>query len=126
MPKRKQVPPDDGLCITCESRQYINRIVSTLCEMYKITPEEIVGRSQQRHIAEPRQMAMLLIRHADLRITYDVISKIFNRTHGTVLISCRAALDLLELDDTVRQRIQPILSQLNIQLPHARNNRTSD
>lgn len=119
MPKRKPVEPDDGLCLKYEVRQKINWIISTLCQIYGIEPEDLVARSHLRDISEPRQLAMLLIRHTDQAISFETIGRMFDRTYETVRYSCRTAYDLIQESETIRQRIQPVLTELQIHITHA-------
>lgn len=118
MPKRKSVKPDDGIGLAYTERQRVNRIIAMVCDMYKVQPEDLCTTSRYRHVVEPRQLAMLIIRYAG-RISYDTIGQIFGRTHGTVYISCLTAYNQITMDRDLRERINPILTELQITIPNA-------
>ena len=119
MPKRKSARLDDGLAMTQMTRQRVNRILAMLCDTYRVRPEELCTASRQRQVVEPRHLAMLLIRHEGNNLSYETIGKIFGRTHSTVYLSCVQAYNQLSIDAQLRERIQPILTELQIEIRHA-------
>lgn len=66
---------------------HVGIIVST-AGYYKISQENILGRSQSREFVFPRQVAMYLCRQ-ELGLSFMKIGEIFSRDHSTVISSIR-------------------------------------
>jgi chromosomal replication initiator protein len=64
------------------------KIVKTVASHYGITQEDILGKSQMRGVATPRQMAMYLCREK-LKLPFQKIGEIFGRDHSTVMSSIK-------------------------------------
>ena len=64
------------------------RIIKSVAAKYGITSEDILGKSQMRGVALPRQIAMYLCRER-LKIAYQKIGDIFGRDHSTVMSSIK-------------------------------------
>jgi len=64
------------------------KIVQAIAAHYGIRPEDILGKSQTREMALPRQIAMFLCRK-QLELPFQKIGKIFGRDHSTVMGSIR-------------------------------------
>jgi chromosomal replication initiator protein len=64
------------------------RIIKSVAAKYGITTEDILGKSQMRGVAFPRQIAMYLCREK-LKIAYQKIGDIFDRDHSTVMSSIK-------------------------------------
>lgn len=71
------------------------KIVKNVANHYGITSEDILGKSQMREVAHPRQMAMYLCRQK-LNLPYQKIGEIFNRDHSTVMSSIKQIQKALE------------------------------
>lgn len=70
-------------------------IVRAVANYYSISAESILGRSQSREYALPRQVAMYLCRHK-LSMSYSHIGDIFSRDHSTVIASIRLISQKIE------------------------------
>jgi chromosomal replication initiator protein len=65
-----------------------DKIIDTVANHYGVPSQEILGRSQNRECALPRQVAMHLCRDL-LKMPYVKIGDIFSRNHSTVMSSIR-------------------------------------
>ncbi len=64
------------------------KIVKAVAEVYGITTEDVLGRSQAQEFALPRQVAMHLCRF-ELKLPYPKIGAIFSRDHSTAMASVK-------------------------------------
>ena len=68
-----------GTLTKAELKQIIHRV----CEIYNVKPRLLMGRRRTEHIAEARQVAMVI---AYQRIgNYMEVGRLFHRDHGTVV-----------------------------------------
>ncbi len=61
-----------------------DKIISTICEFFKVSREDLVGNKRNKEIVEPRQMCIYLINDL-LNIPLTAIGSIFGRDHTTVM-----------------------------------------
>lgn len=71
------------------------RIVKAVAEHYGITAEDILGKSQVRECALPRQVAMYLCREK-LKWPFQKIGELFKRDHSTVMSSVKQTQKAIE------------------------------
>lgn len=64
------------------------KIIQAVADHYGIRPEDILGKSQSRDCATPRQVAMHLCR-LKLKLPFMKIGSIFSRDHSTVMTSVK-------------------------------------
>lgn len=64
------------------------KIVKSVAAHYGITSEDLLGKSQMRGVAFPRQIAMYLCREK-LKLPFQKIGDIFSRDHSTVMSSIK-------------------------------------
>ena len=64
------------------------KIIQKVAHHYGITEEDLLGKSQTREVAHPRQIAMYLTRNK-LKLPFQKIGKLFSRDHSTVMSSVR-------------------------------------
>jgi len=64
------------------------KIIKALATHFGITSEDVLGKSQAREFAFPRQIAMYLCREK-LKLAYQGIGKLFGRDHSTVMSSVK-------------------------------------
>lgn len=84
------------------------KITSQIASYYGIKVEDILGKSQAREHAFPRQIAMFLCREK-LELAYQKIGEIFGRDHSTVMSSVRQIQKLLQdTESPVFQDLQSI------------------
>lgn len=63
-------------------------VVKALSEHFGVKPEDLLGKSQMREFALPRQVAMYLCREG-LKMPFQAIGKFFGRDHSTVMSSVK-------------------------------------
>jgi chromosomal replication initiator protein len=66
-----------------------DKIINTCASYFKLTSEDILGKSQTKQHTHPRQMAMYLCRQY-LNLSYPKIGQLFKRDHSTVITSVKA------------------------------------
>lgn len=74
------------------------KIVQGVSEHYGIRTEDVLGKSQTRECALPRQIAMHLCR-LKLKMPFKKIGDLFARDHSTVMTSVKQIQQLLDADD---------------------------
>ena len=84
-------------------------IIRNVCKYYSVEVQTLKGPQKSRNIAEPRQVAMYLIRN-HLRLSLPEIGKLFSRDHGTVLHAIRKVELRLRQQDTA---LEGILRDIN-------------
>lgn len=65
-----------------------DKIIKAMASHFGIKPEDLLGKSQMREIAYPRQIAMYLCRDR-LKLPFQKIGQIFARDHSTVMSSVK-------------------------------------
>jgi chromosomal replication initiator protein len=70
------------------NRWTADRIIKKTANYYGIRVEDVIGKSQTKEMAQPRQLAMYLCREK-LKLPYQAIGKIFDRDHSTVMASVK-------------------------------------
>lgn len=88
------------------------KIIQSVAEYYGIPVEDILGKSQKKDCALPRQLAMHFCREK-LKLPYMKIGDIFSRDHSTVMASVQQIKKSLEEDQNkIVQDWQDILNKL--------------
>lgn len=90
--KRKRIQPD--------------KIITTVSEIFSVTPRELKGKSRTAQIALARQSAMYLMRE-ELELPLDKVARLLNRKdHTTVIHACSKVCTLIDEDQKMRERIE--------------------
>ncbi|MBX7065981.1 MAG: ATP-binding protein [Parachlamydiales bacterium] len=71
-----------------ENALTFEKIVKGVAAHYGITSEDILGKSQMRSVAQPRQIAMYYCREK-LKLPFQKIGELFGRDHSTVMSSIK-------------------------------------
>lgn len=88
------------------------KIVSTVCNFFKITREEIVGKKKNKEIVEPRQLCVYLI-YDMLHLPLDAIGEIFGgRDHTTISHARDKISNQIKINPHIRTLVNDIKSQL--------------
>lgn len=74
------------------------KIVTAVAEYYGIKSEDLLGKSQTKEAALPRQIAIYLVRQL-LSLSFQKIGLIFSRDHSTVMSSVKLVEKRLKSDD---------------------------
>ena len=88
-----------------------SKIIQAVAEHYGIRPEDILGKSQKRECAFPRQIAMHLCREK-LKMPFMKIGDLFSRDHSTVMASVRQIQESLETKPDLAGDWHTILKKL--------------
>ena len=88
-------------------------IISQVCKFYSIDEAVLRGSQKSKGIAEPRQMAMYLIRKLT-NLSFPDIGKEFGKDHSTVLYNVRKVeMELKKGDTTLQNNIRDITANIN-------------
>jgi len=88
-----------------------SEIQHAVCDYYGLTMKDMTSEERTRSIAEPRQLAMFLCRKLTPKSLHD-ISESFQKTHATVLHSCKKMLNNLKLEKELYQASSEIVRKL--------------
>ncbi len=87
----------------------IEKVLTTVCDYFGLTREDLVSKSRKRQIVLARQIAMYLSRNLVSGVSLSGIgSGIGGKDHATVLYACSAVADLMATDRNVRQDVRGI------------------
>lgn len=88
------------------------KIIGLVADLFDIKMDDIVGKSQSRDCALPRQIAMFLLR-SELKMPYMKIGSLFSRDHSTVMTSIKSiSLSLEGKDKQISFYLQDIQRKL--------------
>ena len=99
----------------------IKKIIEIVSEFYDMSIEEILSKSNKRHIVLPRQICHYFARKYTKYSLATIAYEIGSKTHGTVLHSDKVIEDLLtydkvliaEIDDLDRQIASALRNNVN-------------
>ena len=98
-----------------DSKIGVRAVIDYVIERYRITFDELQGKSRKRHIVEARQICHWMVRN---RICYNQLSLsaigevIGGRDHATVLHSTRNINNLVAVDRIFRERLMIMCNEL--------------
>lgn len=87
------------------------RIISTVCRVYNINPDQLKSKRRFRDYVEPRHIAMSLIKHCN-GLPLEEVALLMNRDHSTVLYAMRTVAHLANNNREFRDRIDKVLREL--------------
>ncbi len=88
------------------------KIVNTVCDFFKVTKEELIGKKKNKEIVEPRQLCIYLINEM-LNIPLTAIGAIFGgRDHTTIMHARDKIGNQVKVNPHVRTLVNDIKSQL--------------
>lgn len=85
----------DLLAIEAKNSWTPEKIIKKTASHYGIRAEDLMGKSQTKESAQPRQLAMYLCREK-LKLPYQTIGKVFDKDHSTVMASVAKVQKSLE------------------------------
>jgi chromosomal replication initiator protein len=92
-----------------ETEVSMETIISTVCEYFNITREQMLSRSRVRQIVQARQIAMYECRNLSPNCSLSTIgSELGGKDHATVLHACSTVQDLMSTDRGFRQWVSDI------------------
>ena len=103
-----------------------NLIIHFVANEYGVSVDDVKSPSRRREFAEPRQVAMYLIRY-NTRLSLEAIGTLFIRNHATVLHGIKNVERLREYDKQFIRGFEPLYKKFkrNI-LPEIRINATNE
>ncbi len=89
-----------------------DKIISTVCDFFKVTREELVGKKKNKEIVEPRQMCVYLINEM-LNIPLTAIGSLFGgRDHTTIMHARDKIGTQVKVNPHIRTLVNDIKSRL--------------
>ncbi|MDD7984381.1 chromosomal replication initiator protein DnaA [Lentisphaera marina] len=82
----------------------ITVILRQVAEYFDVGIKDILGKKRTQSIVTPRQVAMYLSRNLTEE-SFPTIAEQFRRTHATVLHSCNAVNEQMELDQSFKDKV---------------------
>ncbi len=90
----------------------VSKIQKTVCEYFKINPEQFLSSSRKRELVQARQIAMFLSRNLTNNSLASIGSQTGGRDHATVLHAYNTVCDLIDTDRSFRKFVVDIEKQL--------------
>ena len=88
------------------------RLIEAIITYYDITMEDVLGKSRERRLAFPRQIAMYLLRE-ETKCSFPAIGDhLGGRDHTTAMHACQKIGDLLKDDDQLKRDLSLIRERL--------------
>ncbi len=87
-------------------------IIYNVCKYYGVNKEDLTGSNRSRRIAQPRRIAMFLIRRMTNE-SFVNIGKIFNRDHGSTFYAVNMVEAAVDKDNMLNVSIQEIITCIN-------------
>ena len=91
----------------------IDGIQKRVAEYYQLRPSDMVSKRRPANIAIPRQIAMYLSRILTKHSLQDIGENFGGRDHGTVIHACKSVDNMMEQDQSVRNSVEFLKSQLS-------------
>ncbi len=89
-----------------------DKIITTVCDFFKVTREELVGKKKNKEIVEPRQMCVYLINEM-LNIPLTAIGALFGgRDHTTIMHARDKIGNQVKVNPHIRTLVNDIKSRL--------------
>ena len=89
------------------------KIMNTVCDFFKVTKEDLIGKKKNKEIVEPRQLCVYLIDDM-LNIPLKAIGAIFGgRDHTTIMHARDKITDLMKKDNKTKSIVNDIKSKIS-------------
>ncbi|OGN17044.1 MAG: hypothetical protein A3C88_02495 [Candidatus Yanofskybacteria bacterium RIFCSPHIGHO2_02_FULL_50_12] len=102
--------PIEVLIKNTKERLTAEGILTTVCQAYQVTLDELISRNRKATYSSPRQVAMYLLR-TDLQMSFPEIGRMLKRDHSNIMHGFRRIEQLLKSDATLTHRVELIRSQ---------------
>ena len=89
-------------------RLTVDRIQRAVCEIFKVTPTDMVSKRRARVIARPRQVAMYLCKKLTKRSLPDIGRRFGGRDHTTVMHAVKRIESLRADDESFNAQIEAV------------------
>jgi chromosomal replication initiator protein len=88
------------------------RFLQVVSEFFSISHEDLIGKSRQKALVVPRQIAMYLMRSEGNMSFPGIGDELGKRDHTTAMHACTKIEKELECDETLRQNVEAIKQSL--------------
>lgn len=95
-----------------QRRISVEKIQQAVVAAYNLHLADMVSKRRPNNIAFPRQIAMYLSRVLTAHSLQEIGDAFGGRDHGTVIHACKTVENMMEQDDSVRQRVNQLTNQL--------------
>jgi len=104
----RSIVPEDGIIKITP-----NKIIESVCSYYKIPEDELIGKSKQKNIALPRQIAMYLCKTLT-NLNFVMIAKAMgDRDRTTVMYGVDKIMEMIKVDSILKADIDAICKDIN-------------
>ncbi len=104
----RSIVPEDGIIKITP-----NKIIESVCSYYKIPEDELIGKSKQKNIALPRQIAMYLCKTLT-NLNFVMIAKAMgDRDRTTVMYGVDKIMEMIKVDPILKADIDAISKDIN-------------
>ncbi|MBE7086890.1 MAG: chromosomal replication initiator protein DnaA [Clostridiales bacterium] len=90
----------------------VDDIINCVCNFYKVTKADILGKKKNKEFVEPRQVCMYLIDDLMSFPRIAIGEKLGKRDHSTVTYSCKKVADQMKIDQKFRVTINDLRNML--------------
>lgn len=91
----------------------VDKIQKKVAETFSLRVSELTGKKRPAKIAFPRQIAMYLSRSLTNLSQQEIGSEFGGRDHGTVIHACKAVVNRMETDASVKRKVEYLIKQLS-------------
>jgi len=88
-------------------------VIEAVADFYSMAPEDLKGRSRNKKVVKPRQIAMYLARQETQSSLPQIGKALGGRDHTTVLFGLQKISDQIERDEILRREILAIRKMLH-------------
>lgn len=88
-------------------------VLNAISESYGMTPNEILQKTRQSGVVEPRQIAMYILKTYYRLSLSDIGHLLGGFHHTTVLSGCRTVENLMDTEPEYKKRVAEIAAKLN-------------
>ncbi len=104
----RSIVPEDGIIKITP-----NKIIESVCSYYKISEDELLGKSKQKNIALPRQISMYLCKTLT-NLNFVMIAKAMgDRDRTTVMYGVDKIMEMVKSDPILKADIEAITKDIN-------------
>lgn len=89
-----------------------SKLIELVAQAWNTSVDDLLGRDRSHKIAEPRQVAMYLLRQETDASLPQIGAVLGGRDHTTVMYAIEKISDIIERDDRLRNRVKQIRDQL--------------
>lgn len=103
---------DKTISTTSKKNIDTNKIIKSVSDFYNLKKEALFSQSKKREVAQPRQIAMYLLRE-ESQMPYTSIAQKFNRKdHTTVIYACKQISQKIEESDDFKKEVDLIKQKI--------------